>query len=268
MSDIKLVAIDLDDTLLKNDLTISPRAKNAIAKAVESGVAVTFATGRMYASALPFARDLKLDMPLITYQGALVKYVDGREVYHKPLQMELAKRVVDFLMPYKYHVNLYVHDELRMERESPEGRRYAKISKVPLHFYDNLYEALSDEPTKILIIAKEQELDELAAALQQKFGSEVNITKSKPYFLEVANKLATKGLALAELAHSLNLEASQVMAIGDSWNDLDMLEYAGLAVAMGNAAPEVKKAADYITLSNDDDGVAEAIERFVLEIKM
>lgn len=265
MSDIKLVAIDLDDTLLKNDLTISPRAKNAITKASELGVAVTFATGRMYASALPFARDLKLDMPLITYQGALVKYVDGRVVYHKPLQMELAKRVVDFLMPYKYHVNLYVHDELRMERESPEGRRYANISKVPLHFFDNLYDALNDEPTKILIIAKEHELDELAAALRQEFGAEVNITKSKPYFLEVANRLATKGFALAELAHSLNIKASQVMAIGDSWNDLDMLEYAGLGVAMGNAAPEVKQVADYITLSNDDDGVAEAIEQFVLK---
>jgi len=265
VSKIKLVAIDLDDTLLKNDLTISPRAKNAITKAVESGVAVTFATGRMFASALPFALDLKLDLPLITYQGALVKYVDGRVVYHKPLQMELAKKVVDFLLPYKYHVNLYVNDELRMERESPEGRRYANISKVPLHFYDNLYEALSDEPTKILIIAKEQELDELARALYNAFGAEVNITKSKPYFLEVANKDATKGLALAELARSLNLTAAQVMAIGDSWNDLDMIEYAGIGVAMGNAAPEVKEVANYITRSNDDDGVAEAIELFILK---
>lgn len=265
MSEIKLVAIDLDDTLLKDDLTISPRAKNAIAKAVESGVAVTFATGRMFTSALPFALDLKLDLPLITYQGALVKYVDGRVVYHKPLPMYLAKEVVNFLIPYKYHVNLYVNDELRMERESPEGHRYANISKVPLHFYDNLYDALSDEPTKILIIAKEQELDELAADLEQKFGSAVNITKSKPYFLEVANKEATKGLALAELASSLNLHASQIMAIGDSWNDLDMIEYAGIGVAMNNAAPEVKKIANYITSSNNDDGVAEAIELFVLK---
>ncbi|PKM87534.1 MAG: Cof-type HAD-IIB family hydrolase [Firmicutes bacterium HGW-Firmicutes-12] len=264
MVDIKLIAIDLDDTLLRNDLTISTRAKSAILKAAEAGVAVTFATGRMFVSALPFALDLKLDLPLITYQGALVKYVDGRVVYHRPLSIELAKRVVDFLIPYKYHVNIYVNDELCMERQSPEGRHYAGIAKVPVHFVEHIHQALSDAPTKILIIAKEPEIDELAVNLQRAFGGQVNITKSKPYFLEIANKEATKGLALAELAKSLELDSSQVMAIGDSWNDLDMLEYAGIGVAMENAMADVKKVAQYVTRSNEDDGVAEAIELLVL----
>jgi len=264
VQDIKLVAIDLDDTLLKNDLSISSRTKKAIAETIKRGIAVTFATGRMFASAAPFARELKLELPLITYQGALVKYVDGRVVQHKPLAIELARNVIDVLLPYKYHVNLYIDDELRMEKESPEGKRYAALSRVKVNFYKRLHDALNADPTKILIIAKEHELDDLAGKLHNSFMSQVNITKSKPYFLEVANREATKGQALAQLSENMGIGAGQVMAIGDSWNDLDMLEYAGTAVAMANAMPEVKEAADFITGSNEDDGVAEALERFVI----
>jgi Cof subfamily protein (haloacid dehalogenase superfamily) len=264
--DIKLVALDLDDTLLRTDLTISPRAQAAIKKAVALGTAVTFATGRMYKSARPFAVELGLDLPLITYVGALVKYVDGREVYHRPLSLETAGKIIDFLLPYKYHINIYINDELYMEKESPEGARYANISKVPVHFVNDLRETLqaSPAPTKILALSGAPEIAALLADIQQAFGGQVHITRSKPYFLEISDLGATKGQALAGLARSLNLTAGQVMAIGDSWNDLDMIEYAGIGVAMGNAEAEVKAAAQYITLNNDDDGVAEAIEKFVI----
>ncbi|MCR4441636.1 MAG: Cof-type HAD-IIB family hydrolase [Peptococcaceae bacterium] len=264
MPDIKLIAIDLDDTLLKNDLTISPRAKKAITRAVESGVAVTLATGRMFASALPFARDLNLDLPLITYQGALVKYADGRVVYHQPLPLGLAREVSRFLKPYGYHVNVYINDELYMEKDSPEGQRYAGIARVPVHLVEDLRAALTQDPTKMLVIVEEPEIDYLIADLKKEFAGTINITKSKSNFLEIGHKEATKGRALESLARSLGLAPSRVMAIGDSWNDIDMLEFAGLGVAVENAAPEVKRAARYITRSNDDDGVAEAIENLVL----
>ena len=264
MPEIKLIAIDLDDTLLRNDLTISPRAKKAIKRAAEAGTAVTLATGRMYASALPFARDLKLNLPLITYQGALVKYAGGQVVYHKPLPLSLSRRIARHILPYGYHLNVYINDELYMDRESPEGRRYLSISKVPVHLVENLPEAIDQNPTKLLVIAEEPQLDALATDLRAVFGTAVNITKSKPHFLEIGHRKATKGLALERLARSLGLQASQVMAIGDSWNDLDMIEFAGIGVAMANALPEVKEIADYITCNNDDDGVAEAIEKLVL----
>lgn len=265
MLDIKLIAIDLDGTLLRNDLTISPRAQEAITRATERGVCVTLATGRMFASALPFACELNLNLPLITYQGALVKYADGRVVYHKPLSIKKAKAVVDFILPYGYHLNVYINDELYMGKDSPEGKRYASISKVPVHLVDNLPDIITQGPTKLLVIAKEEQLDMLAGDLGDCFGNSINITKSSPYFLEIGNKEATKGRALKKLALSMGLNASQVMAIGDSWNDLDMIEYAGLGVAMANAQPEVKKAARYVTCNNDDDGVAEAIEKWVLQ---
>lgn len=241
VSKIKLIALDLDDTLLHNDLTISKRAREAITKAVEQGTAVTLATGRMFCSALPYARELKLNLPLITYQGALVKYADGRVVYHRPLSLELAREVVDFILPYGYHLNVYIDDELYMEKNSPEGQRYVAMTKAPLHLVDHLGKAMDRDPSKLLVIASSEKLDKLALDLRKRFGDVINITKSKSHFLELGHPGATKGEALANLAASLGLVASQVMAIGDSLNDLDMLEYAGVGVAMENALPEVKK---------------------------
>lgn len=264
MSEIKLIAIDLDDTLLRNDLTISPRAKNAIQRAVEKGTAVTLATGRMFRSALPFALELGLDLPLITYQGALVKYADGKEVYNRPLRIDTTMELLRFIKPYQYHINLYINDELYMENDSPEGQRYLKIARVPVHFVDNLEENTKSEPSKIVIIAQPHDLERLHKDLDGTFADKVNITRSKPHFLEISHLEATKGQALQRLAESRNLTAQQVMAIGDSMNDLDMIQYAGFGVAMENALPEIKKYARYVTKHNDDDGVAEIIEQHVL----
>ena len=264
MPEVKLIAIDLDDTLLRTDLTISTRAKTAIFSAAKKGISVTLATGRMFATAIPFANDLKLNLPLITYQGALVKYADGRLVYHKPLSQQIARELVSFILPYGYHLNVYMNDELYMDKDSPEGRRYVATSKVPVHLEKNLVDNISIDPSKLLVIADEQRLDALAFDIKYTFGDSVNITKSSRYFLEIGHPEATKGLALKGLADSLGIGADEVMAIGDSWNDLDMLAYAGFSVAMENAVPDIKKIAKYVTRKNDDDGVAEAIERWAL----
>lgn len=264
MSDIKLIALDLDETLLRTDLIISPRAKEAIGRAVEGGTAVTLATGRMFSAALPYALELGLDLPLITYQGALVKYASGNEVYHRPLTQELARDLVEFLLPYGYHLNLYINDELYMLKDSPEGQRYAAMARVPVHLVDNLAEVLSEGPSKLLVIAESEKLDSLIQDMSGPFSKRANITKSRSNFLEITHPEATKGRALAGLAKNMGLETSQVMAIGDSLNDLDMIKYAGLGVAMENAVQELKDNAQYITRKNDDDGVAEAIEKMVL----
>jgi hypothetical protein len=262
--DYKLIAIDLDDTLLKNDLTISERARRAIKASISKGTLVTFATGRMYRSALPYALDLGLDLPLITYQGALVKYADGREVYHRPLDLNIAKEVINFVKPFGLHINAYIDDELYMEDATDWGKKYASIAKVPVHFMQ-LPRELKNDPTKILIIGESEELDQLALKLQKYFLEAINITKSKEHFLEISHPRATKGNALKELAESLNIKREQVMAIGDNMNDLDMIKYAGCGVAVGNAVEDLKNIADVVSKSNDDDGVAEVIENMVLK---
>ncbi|MFZ5945736.1 MAG: Cof-type HAD-IIB family hydrolase [Bacillota bacterium] len=261
----RLIAIDLDDTLLRNDLTISERAKKAIRRSMERGVIVTFATGRMYRSALPYALDLCLDVPLITYQGALVKYADGRMVYHRPVQLETAHEVIDFIKPLGLHINAYIDDELYMEEETQWGQKYVGVAKVPVKYIKFPHEIKKD-PTKILIIGESDELDRAALALGNRFGSRINITKSKSFFLEISHPLATKGNALRELAESLHIPSEKVIAIGDNMNDLDMIEYAGCGVAMGNGVDALKKVADIVTQNNDDDGVAEIIERLVINV--
>jgi len=261
--DYKLIAIDLDDTLLRNDLSISERAKKAIAASIAKGALVTFATGRMYRSALPYALDLKLDLPLITYQGALVKYADGREIYHRPLELALAKEVIKFVEPSGLHINVYLNDELYMEEASEWGKKYADIARVPFHLIKMPHD-LETDPTKILVIGESDQLAQLQASLNNEFGNKINLTKSKKNFLEISHPKATKGYALKELTQSLNLKREQVVAIGDNLNDLDMIEYAGCGVAVANAVPALKEAADLITRSNDDDGVAEVIENLII----
>ena len=259
----KLVAIDLDDTLLKGDLTISERAKKAISQCMAQGTLVTFATGRMFSSALPYALDLKLDLPLITYQGALVKYADGREVYHRPLELPLAQEILRFLKPKGIHINVYINDQLYMEELTEQGRKYKAIAKVPI-FFINLPGDIKEDPSKIVLIGESEELDQVQKELDSRYSSQINTTKSKPFFLEISHPLATKGIALKELAQSLDIKQEEVIAIGDNLNDLDMIAYAGCGVAVGNAVAELKAIANFITANNEDDGVAEAIEKLVL----
>lgn len=263
---IKLVAIDLDGTLLGDDLTISPRAKNAIRRAMDQGVQVTLATGRMYRSALPYAQELGVEVPLITYQGGLVKLSKTGEVlYHRELPLFYAREIIKKARGYGFQINSYVNDNLYVEEDTHLSRDYGKKTGVKVHVVDDLLDFLTTEPTKLLLIGREEELDVMQQECRQLFGDAVYITKSKYYFLEFTHPEATKGHGLMAVARWMGVSTDDIMAIGDSYNDLEMFCHAGLSVVMGNARDEVKAAADYVTATCEDDGVAEAIEKFVLE---
>lgn len=260
----KLIVIDLDDTLLDNDKIISNRAKKAIQASILKGTLVTFATGRMYKSALPYALDIGLTIPLITYQGALVKYTDGREIYHLSLPIDLAKKIVEFIRPFGIHMNIYFKDELYALKETEWGKHYAENNNVKLNIIDSLDDK-NIAPTKIVLIGESEALTDLHKKLHEKFKDYVDLTRSKPEFLEISHPEATKGEALKKLANILKIPREEIIAIGDEMNDLDMIEYAGCGVAIGNACEKLKKAADIVTLSNNDDGVADVIERLILQ---
>jgi hypothetical protein len=261
----RLVAIDLDDTLLNNDLKISPRTQTKIFEAQKRGVRVTLATGRMFCSALPYAQELALDVPLITYQGALVKNpCTGEVLYHRPVPLELVRPVAERVMSFGYHLQMYYEDRLCMEKLTPEGQAYVDLSGVPVTLVSDLLQDCP-KPTKILISNyEESKLDHLAEVLNQEFGNCLYITKSKSYYLEILHPEATKGKALKVIADYLGIPRESVLAIGDSFNDIDMIHYAGLGVVMGNAREEIRSLADYVTTSNEDEGVAEVIDRFIL----
>jgi Cof subfamily protein (haloacid dehalogenase superfamily) len=265
MTDFRLVAIDLDGTLLRNDLQISPRAKRAIRQVRELGVEVTLCTGRMYASALPYAREIGLELPLVTYNGALVKNTGtGQVIYQRLLPEKYAREIIAKAKEYDLPVNVYHDDRLFVERITPEGRAYMEKSRIPVQEVGDLSRWLEQDPLKVLVMGEREKLDRLAEDWVREWGDAVYITKSWPTYLEFLHPEATKGLGLQALARHLHVEQEQVMGIGDSYNDLEMFKYAGFSVVMGNAEPAVKEAADYVTLTNDDDGVAEALEKFII----
>lgn len=261
----RLIASDLDDTLLDSRCCISSRVKETIKRARDRGVYVTIATGRMYRSAVMFAEELEIDVPLITYQGALVKTSVTKEVmYHRTVPLELAKEVISHGESEGLAINLYVDDQLFVSKITPEAERYSAVIRVPVQAVGSLQRFLNQDPTKILMIGDEKRLDLLWAEEQEKFGDTLYITKSKPNFLEFTHPQATKGLALSAVAEHLGVAREEIIAFGDSFNDLELLRAAGFGVAMGNARDELKREADYVTASHDDDGVAAAIEKFVL----
>ncbi len=262
---VALVAVDLDDTLLSKDHEITGRVREAVAAVRSAGVYFTVSTGRMYKSAARIAGELGIDIPLITYQGALVKNsLSGEVLVDKPLPLAYAREIIDRVHRYGYHLNGYLDDRLLMERDDEEGRLYAAIAGVEAEVVGDLLEFLERDPTKILAIAKEHLIDQLKAELSPLYQGVISVSKSKPHFLEFSHIEATKGNALAFLAAHFGIKREEIMAVGDGYNDLDMLEYAGLGVVVANARDDIKKIADYVTTSSYGDGVAEVLEKFVL----
>jgi hypothetical protein len=262
---IKLIAVDLDDTLLDPELRVTQRVKKAVRRAAERNVTVALATGRMFRAALPYAEELDLTAPLITYQGALVKDRAGVEYYYQPVPRDLAQDVVKHLMPTGCHLQIYVDDTLCMASLTPEGERYARLSGVAPRVVGDLRRFLNAAPTKIVLIACEEVIDGLLPDLIARYKGLLHVSKSKPHFLEFSHPDATKGEALKRLAAQLGADREEVMAIGDGYNDITMFKFAGLAVVVENARAEIKTYAGHVTAANDSDGVALAIEELVLK---
>ena len=265
--DIRLVGIDLDDTMLTDELIITPRTKAAIREARRRGVVVTIATGRMFTSSIRYAKELELDVPLITFQGAMIVTPEGEILSHHPMDHGLSLEMLDFLLSYRQHVTLYIGDALYLDETSPESESYRARIKVEFHVVPSLRAMLEGRPdgvTKFVFMADEATVRGVLVDFHARFDGRAQAVPSKPSFLEISRPDTGKGVALAEMADSLGFRREQVMAIGDSPNDLDMIAYAGWGVCMANGADAVKEKARWITASNNEEGVAIAIERLVL----
>jgi hypothetical protein len=259
------LALDLDGTLIGKDLILSPRVRGTISAAVARGAQVTLVTGRMFQSTLPFAQELGVTLPLICYQGALIRDPVSREVlYHQPVPLPLARQVIQVVRQWGLHVNVYVDDELYVERLTPEAERYGSISKVPIHLVGDLLSFLSTDPTKLVIVSDEATIDRAVRELQSHFGEALYVTESYPIFCEIAHPGCNKGRSLEWLAARYGFPREEVLAIGDGPNDVEMIRWAGLGIAMGNAPEEVRAAADWVTGTVQEEGAALALERFLL----
>jgi Cof subfamily protein (haloacid dehalogenase superfamily) len=262
----KLITIDVDDTLLNDDRIVPEGTKAALDLAIEQGVIVTLATGRMFASAHKIAKQLEMNVPLITYQGSLIKnLLDETILYERSVPQDVAHKLYEYAEQHGLHLQVYVNDILYCKEDNQKIRDYSAMSNVSYTIYDDFGGLMRKPLTKMLIFDKPQVLDQLAVELKSMFGDKAYITKSKPYFLEIMHKEGTKGHAVKFLAEHFGVSLSEVIAIGDSWNDHEMIEVAGLGVAMGNAVDSLKSIADYVTFSNNEDGVKHVIEKFILQ---
>jgi Cof subfamily protein (haloacid dehalogenase superfamily) len=263
----KTLVIDLDDTLLGEDLKIAPQAKQMISQ-IKDKVRVMIATGRMHSSALPYARELDLQTNLITYNGALVKdLVSGDQVIHKPVSGQMVEKIAAYAQDNDLHLNFYIDDTLYVNKMGKEADYYKQISGIDPVLIDNKPDEFLTKPSTKLIIVEHDEArrEQAKADLEELVGDRLSITSSKTSFIELNKKGTSKAEAVKELISRFNWEVTpeEVMAIGDSYNDLELIKYAGLGVAVGNAQSGIKEAADYITAGNDEGGVAEAITKFI-----
>jgi hypothetical protein len=263
---IELLALDVDGTLIDETLTIPRRVREAVIQAQERGVTVTLATGRMLESTVPFAHELKIEAPLICYQGGLIQAPNADEPLHRAaMDPEIVREALAWRAEQGWHIVLYADDALFIaERRYPESF-YRGLLGENLHWVDDLGSVLNrHEPVKFLFIADVPKADQIEAAMRQRFEGQMEIVRSHANFVEGNPLGVSKGDALHRLADHLGAPQAQVMAIGDQGNDVPMLTWAGVGVAMGNASPEAKTVADWIAPPFSENGAAVAIERFIL----
>lgn len=263
---IRLLAIDLDGTLLSSKKRISDQNLAAVDRAVQAGIKVVLASGRIRPSMLPFARLLSLEGPMICGNGTQA-YLGEQDVLFTLWLPEFALDVIThYANRLGLHANLYTPGDLYFLRDTPWGDVYRsrvetivpKTLEPHAPFPRCLKAMIVDDPDRI-----REHIEELVPLVRE---HGVRPTESEPEYLEFMVEEATKGSAIAKLAAHLEIEQQEVAAIGDYLNDVEMLQWAGTSAAVANAHEATKNSAKYIVSSNDDDGVAEFIDDIVLKL--
>jgi Cof subfamily protein (haloacid dehalogenase superfamily) len=223
-------------------------------------------TGRMYRATIPFARELGFDAPLICYQGAaIIDPTTDEVIAHSALSNDIVREIIEIAERDRMHLQLYRNDEYYCEAQNRFSELYARLSMTQPVIVPSLREAFAFSPaTKAVIVADAPVAAEYAKKIASLLDGRANVTRSLPEFVEVLDKSVNKGAALRIVAKRLGVETEETMAIGDSWNDAQLLEAAGFGVAMGSAPEELRAVADAIVGDVAHDGVAEAIEKYVL----
>ncbi|RRD93664.1 HAD family phosphatase [Clostridiales bacterium COT073_COT-073] len=262
----RLIAIDLDDTLLADDLSIHPENVRTLRLAKEKGVQVVLCSGRESASMLRIMKELPFleeNDYYISYNGAMVQTVSGEILWQDKITEKSLKKMIELGRKHELIVQCY-SDGLVVDTDDDRITKYEKNTGIGSRRIDDLMNL--QYSIKVLFNSEDKvKLENLKAELEQTFGEEYHYFYSKPEYLEVLYKTSNKGLAVKFLAEYLSIPAEQVICIGDSFNDSYMIEYAGLGVAMKNANWQVQKIADVVTENtNNEGGVAEIVEKYIL----
>jgi Cof subfamily protein (haloacid dehalogenase superfamily) len=250
----KMLVLDMDDTLLTDDHTISDENKEMIFKAQELGVYVVLASGRPTSAMTAYAKELKMDYYnsfMLSYNGAVIT--------------DLKDELYDYSLKSKTHIITYVNDEIVSETDSEYIDIEKHITGLTHNKVVSFKGAVQSNAVKCILLEEPSYLktveDDLKLAMPH-----LSVSMSKPFFLEVAQQGIDKAYSLKKLAEKLDIHQSEIIAVGNAGNDLTMVEYAGLGVWVDNVTPELRDKADLIVASNNDHGVAEVIKRYILNL--
>ncbi len=263
---IQLAALDLDGTLIGEELAISLRVRRAIEAAQAHDRLITLATGRMFDFLVPIAHSLNIDLPLICYQGGMIRAANASHpLYQARMDRSLMRDVIKWQAERDTRLILYADDKVFLTERRCSDEFYRFMLGERLIWVDDLAPVTEQhEPIKFVLLVEAEEAEGIKAELEDRFGKRMTVTRSHEIIVEGNPPGVSKGDALRRLADHLDIPQAQVMAVGDQHNDLSMLTWAGVGVAMGNATHEVKRAADWIAPSVEEHGAAVAIERFML----
>ena len=268
---IKLVTIDVDGTLLNSQRQITQEVKTAISQAKAQGVKIVVTTGRPYLGVIELLKELSLTDPgdyVITYNGGMILAADtGVELKRTTLTYQDYLRVDDLATILRCTSHAVTADRLFTSNRDVSKYTVEEsfIAKVPMSFRTRAEMAAEDSIIKMMLVGEADALRYIISQIPPDFTNAYTTVSSSPNFFEILNKEVSKGQGLIQLAKILDIPLAETMAIGDAENDLSMLEAAGLAIAMGNAVPEIIAIADFQTSTNDEHGVAVALEKFVLK---
>lgn len=259
---IKLVATDIDGTILKYTGGFNPKVIDCIKELDKSGIKVVLVTGRMHKSAQKIADELGLKTPIVSYQGALVRN-NEQVLYERYIPNDTSERILNWALKQDIHINLYMNDDLYVEEENDFTRKYASHQHIPFNVQP-FGDLTLNNVNKILLIDYNdaQKVSRVTEQLQKDFP-ELYIVKSTDFFCEVCHKEATKGDGLKCIQNFYGINKEETLAIGDHNNDLELLLSGGVKVAMGNATEQLKSIADFVTDTVENDGFIKAIEKFV-----
>ena len=260
---MKAVAFDLDDTLLRDDLTISDYSVRILRRLHAAGIRIIPASGRARPSMQHYIGRLDCASLFIACNGAEIWDVSGCKLLSQELfSVDLAREIADFAEQRHCYAQVYQGECFYFNRQDEYAVRYARSASLKGVFAGDLRKFIRQPQAKILLMSDETTVSALLKEASQLFTGRASVTCSKPWFLEFNPLNATKGIALGKAAHLLNIEPSDVIAFGDSLNDLSMLQAAGISVAVANGREEIRSAADAVCGSNNEDGPAHYLQQY------
>ncbi len=265
----RMIVLDLDGTLTNRNKEITSKTKEALFELKRQGGIIVLASGRPTYGIMPLARELELHETggyILSYNGGrIIDLSTGEAVFSKELPVESNEKIIKLSKDHGVNVLTYEDDVIITPNALDEYvQKEAFINKLKVKEVSNMEAYATFPVVKFMMLEEGEILQMVEPKVKAYLGRDYSVYRSEPYFLEILPKGIDKAASLERLLSRLSMTKEEMIACGDGYNDLSMIEYAGLGVAMENAVLPVKKAADYITYSNNDDGVAHVIEKFML----